>query len=80
LENEVKIRVSDFVDGPWSRSRTLFTARSPLGEDEFVFDALPHPEFSENEGREMYVSYSRTTGFLESELRLVKIRVQPDSD
>ncbi len=72
---DVEMRTSPAPWGPWSKEIRLFSAHMPTGEIDWVYDALAHPEFSTDNGRTIYVTYSRQIAVLRSELRLVEVRL-----
>jgi len=74
LTTRVSMRTAPSPAGPWSRAVELFEARAPEG-DGWTYDALAHPEFEQDGGRVQYVTYSRATGFLESEVRVVRVEL-----
>jgi hypothetical protein len=70
LVDDVMYRVSYLPEGPWSDQALMFTG---LPGQTFDYAALAHPEYAEGGGRTQYVTYVRTTGFFESEIRLVQV-------
>ena len=76
VSTDVMFRTSANPEGPWSASLKLFEAEAPVGGIGWVYDALAHPEFSQDDGRIFYVSYSRTTGPLRSEFYLVAVELE----
>lgn len=76
LSNEVQYRTAVRPEGPWSNPQKLFDAEKPVGEIEWVYDALAHPEFSEGNGRVFYVTYTRATGPHQTELRLMAVELE----
>lgn len=77
--NEVMYRTAVRPEGPWSDSQKLFDAETPVGGLGWVYDALAHPEFSQDNGRIFYVTYSRSSAPLRSELRLMAIELEISS-
>ena len=72
LNDDVMYRVADHPWGPWSDAGLLFTGRSGWNGN-FDYAAFAHPEFSQLDGRVQYVTYVRDTGFLQQEVRLVRV-------
>lgn len=72
--NEVVMRCAGRPEGPWSEPMKLFTAMAPA-EGGTIYDALVHPEFSQQDGLVLYISYSRSTGFFLGEMRLVEVEL-----
>jgi len=64
--NEIRIRTGDQPEGPWSPDLMIF-------KDWSVGDAVAHSEFSREEGREVYVSYTRDWGAIDEEIRLLEV-------
>jgi hypothetical protein len=54
-----------------------FTAEDSSSELGWVYDALAHPELSQDNGRIVYVTYSRYTDPHRSEMRLVALELEP---
>jgi hypothetical protein len=68
FSNNVMMRTATAPEGPWPSEIAAFTAMPPTQGN--VYDALAHPEYDQNGGQIIYVSYSRTTGTFTSEMRL----------
>lgn len=76
LDTQVMIRTAPKPEGPWSSPVFAFETLKPTNPDAWVYDALAHAEFEREQGRIQYVSYSRETGFLSFEVRLVALELQ----
>ncbi len=76
LGRTVVLRTAPHPEGPWSSTLTLFEAQAPSEGNGWVYDAQAHGEFSEDGGRVQYVTYSRSTGFFQSEFRLVRVALR----
>jgi hypothetical protein len=74
FSNDVMIRTSLNPEGPWSDDIKAFTAMAPTQGN--IYDAQAHPEYDSNGGQTIYVTYSRATGSISSERRLVSIQLQ----
>jgi hypothetical protein len=74
LSQNVVMRTAPAPQGPWSREVTAFVAMQPTSGN--VYDAHAHSEYDANGGQTMYVTYSRATGSLTSEVRLVAVQLQ----
>ena len=74
MDAKTMLRTAPAPEGPWSRAVKLFDAQKPDGGD-WVYDALAHPEYAQNDGLTQYVTYSRSTGFFRSEHRVVKVEL-----
>jgi hypothetical protein len=72
LSNNVVIRTAPSLTGPWSDESLLFVADKPGGD---AYDAAPHPEYEEEEGKILYVTFSRSNGvgWFGSDFALVKV-------
>jgi Domain of unknown function (DUF4185) len=75
FSQNVMMRTSARPEGPWSGEAVAFTAMNPTSGN--VYDAHAHSEYDANGGETIYVTYSRATGFLTSEVRLVALQLQP---
>jgi hypothetical protein len=73
VSSDVMMRTSVNPEGPWSGETKIFTAMQPTAGVSWVYDTLTHPEFNGENGRTMYLSYSRGTGTFSSEVRLVSL-------
>ncbi len=76
LDTQVMIRTAPRPEGPWSGPVVAFRALAPSDPESWVYDALAHPEYERDQGRIQYVSYSRQTGFLRFEVRIVKLELE----
>ena len=76
LDTHVMIRTAPSPEGPWSAPVPAFPAQAPTNPEAWVYDALAHAESAQEGGRVQYVTYSRETGFLASEVRLVELELQ----
>jgi hypothetical protein len=56
LETRVMIRTAPRPEGPWSGPVVAFQALKPTNPDNWVYDALAHPEFEQEQGRVQYTS------------------------
>ena len=75
LDAKVMMRTSPSPEGPWSGEVKMFDAEKPE-EGDWVYDALAHPEYQQDNGRIIYITYTRNTGSLQSEMRLVKVELE----
>jgi Domain of unknown function (DUF4185) len=58
LTNAIMARTAAELTGPWSDQVEIFKTPTP-GPDRWTFDATLHDEYTENDGRTLYLSYSR---------------------
>jgi hypothetical protein len=70
------IRTAPHPEGPWSAPTELFSVDAPANSNGWVYDFLAHPEFSQENGRIMYITYSKKIDELYSELRLVAVELE----
>jgi len=75
LSNRVMMRTARQPQGPWSQAIELFEAKETSSPTGWVYDALAHPELSTDNGRSIYVTYSRHTARFQTEIRLVEVKV-----
>lgn len=59
LSSQIVARTAPELTGPWSREALLY---EPTGEDEDPYDAVAHAELAEDDGRVVYVTWSRSNG------------------
>jgi hypothetical protein len=76
LDARVMMRTALRPEGPWSESLELFKGKRSKSSTGWIYDALAHPEFSEEEGKTIYITYSRQTGPRTSEIRLVAVDLE----
>lgn len=72
----VVMRTAKRPEGPWTAAKRLFRARAPVGDTGWIYDAVMHPEYERDNGRVIYVTYTRQTAPFRSELRLVSVELQ----
>jgi len=77
LGTDVVMRTAARPEGPWTAATRLFRARASVMEPSWVYDAVMHPEFESDNGRTIYVTYTRQLGSFASELRVVAVELQP---
>lgn len=72
LSNDVVMRTAPEITGPWSDPALLFVADKPEGA---AYDANVHREYQEQDGKVMYVTFSRSNGkgWFGSEMQLVRV-------
>ncbi len=75
LSDDVVLRTAPELGGPWSEPLLLFRADHSAG-DGFTYDAVAHAEFAEDDGRVIYVTYSRPTGETWFSTRFPVVRVE----
>ena len=73
LTRKVVMRTASAPTGPWSEPIVLFTATT---DAEMAYDVLAHAEYEEADGRILYLTHSRPTGFLASEMALYRIELE----
>ena len=75
LGTNVVMRTATSPEGPWTAARKLFEARAPMSGNDWIYDAVMHPEFESDNGRVIFVTYTRQTAAFQSELRLVSVEL-----
>ncbi|HOX42506.1 MAG TPA: DUF4185 domain-containing protein [Myxococcota bacterium] len=76
MDHRVMLRTAPRPEGPWSAPLEAFECLAPTEGSGWIYDALPHPELAREDGRVQYLTFSRATGFLMSELRLVELELE----
>ena len=80
LSNDVMYRTAPSVTGPWSSEEKLFTAAHVADDGGWTYDATPQPDYFEQDGRVMYVTWTRPTGTFRSEMAIARIVIQNSDD
>lgn len=75
--NNAVVRTAPEITGPYSDPAQLFAGNRKTSEG-WIYDMSVHPEFSEEDGRILYVSFSRPTGtgWFDSEIAVVRVELQ----
>lgn len=74
LGTGVMMRTAESLEGPWSRAIEAFAAE-PSHDGGAPYSALGHPELAREGGRIEYVSYFRSPGPWDGEIRLVEVEL-----
>lgn len=69
------LRIAQKIEGPWSEPVLVFKAKRPESDLGWVYDALEHPEYAVDNGKTIYITYSRQTGLQNFEMRLVSVQL-----
>ena len=77
LGANVVMRTATKPQGPWTSAKRLFRAHAPANDTGWIHDAVMHPEYELDNGRVIFVTYTRQTAPFQSELRLVSVELQP---
>ncbi|MDX6284716.1 MAG: hypothetical protein QOG53_201 [Frankiales bacterium] len=72
FSDDVMYRTSPTLWGPWSTAALLFHGK-PGWDGNFDYAAATHPEYATGNGQTQFVTYVRTTGFLQQEARQVRV-------
>jgi hypothetical protein len=72
FSDDIFYRVSATPWGPWSNQALMFTGR-PGWNGNIDYAGQAHPEYAQLNGKVQYVTYVHATGFLQSELPLVRV-------
>jgi hypothetical protein len=76
LGSTAMLRSAERPEGPWSAPIKLFTVNAPENiHGGWVYDFLAHPEFSPDNSSRIYISYTKKTDQMHSELRLVAVEL-----
>ena len=75
ISADVELRTAEAITGPWTEPVPVITLDPGESANGWIYDALVHPEYSEENGAVLYFTYSVGTGFFRSELRLVRVRL-----
>jgi hypothetical protein len=70
------LRTAVHPEGPWSAPIALFSVDAPENPNGWVYDFLAHPEFSQDNGRIIYITYSKKIDGTYSELRLLAVELE----
>jgi Domain of unknown function (DUF4185) len=76
LQATAMLRTAPRPEGPWSEPVEILSVDAPENIYGWVYDFLAHPEFSEDNGRIMYITYTKKTDQMHSELRLVAVELE----
>ncbi len=70
------LRTAVRPEGPWSEPMEIFSVDAPDNPYGWVYDFLAHPEFSQDNGRVIFITYSKKIAQQLSELRLVAVHLE----
>ncbi|MFO0553976.1 MAG: DUF4185 domain-containing protein [Polyangiaceae bacterium] len=70
--NEMRIRTATKPEGPWSDYAVFGEGAAPA--ESFDYALIAHPELAREDGAVEVLSYTRPSGFLAQETRLVELR------
>lgn len=70
------LRTATRPEGPWSAPIKLLSVDAPENPYGWVYDFLAHPEFSEEGGRVIYITYSKKTEQTRSHMHLVAVEIE----
>ena len=73
IDGAFAMRTADFPQGPWSEPRAI--GNGVRAYENWNYALIAHPEFSREDGRIEILSYTRPSGFLRQETRLVELRL-----
>jgi hypothetical protein len=76
LDKQTMLRTAPSPEGPWSKAVKVFDATAPINNTGWVYDALAHPEYTAMGDNTIYITYSRQTALLTSEVRLVAVEIE----
>lgn len=72
IADEITLRTALLPQGPWSEPHSI--GKSMRAHENWNYALIAHPEFSRDNGRVEILSYTRPSGFLEQETRLIELR------
>jgi len=75
LAAKAMLRTATKPEGPWSEPVALFTVDAPENAHGWVYDFLAHPEYSQDNGRIIYVTYTMKLDQMHSETRLMAVEL-----
>jgi hypothetical protein len=75
LAAKAMLRTAVKPEGPWSEPVALFTVDAPENAHGWVYDFLAHPEYSQDNGRIIYVTYTMKLDQMRSETRLMAVEL-----
>lgn len=78
VSNDVMFRTAPSLTGPWSDRELLFTADHKADDGGWTYDGLVQPDYSEGDGKILYVTYSRPNGkgWFGSEIAVVRVELK----
>lgn len=77
LSRNIQIRTAPRPEGPWSRPVKITTALPSQNTNGWVYDGLAHAEMSEEDGRFVYITYTRDSGTGTREMRMLRVELAP---
>jgi hypothetical protein len=74
----IQLRSASSLTGPWSVATKVTAALASQNTNGWVYDGLTHPQYNEQDGRIIYLTYTRDLGspLFARELRLVRVSVE----
>lgn len=75
LGSTAMLRTAPHPEGPWSEPIEIFSIDAPHNLNGWVYDFLAHPEYSQDDGKVIYITYSIKFDDMYSELRLVAVEL-----
>lgn len=71
IAGEIALRTAPLPEGPWSEPQSA--GKTLPAYEDWNYALIAHPEFSRDGGRVEILSYTRPSGFLEQETRLIEL-------
>lgn len=71
FSNDVWFRSAPHPEGPWSDAQKMFTGLAPSSGNDYA--GKEHPELAEDGGKTVVVSYARSTGTFDGDIRLTSV-------
>jgi len=74
--NRVMLRSAPRPEGPWSQEALAIDVSDQPPVSHWVYDAVAHPELETHGGKRQYITYSRMTSDVASEMHLVEVELE----
>ena len=74
--DNIFIRTADHPEGPWSSARLIYRRWFPTGKPMSSNGVVVHPEYARENGRIQYLTFSRSKGPFNQELRLLEVTLK----
>ncbi|MGE4488794.1 MAG: hypothetical protein AB7E95_04520 [Kiritimatiellales bacterium] len=65
MKNEIVVCTAERPEGPWSDPLKAVDCMPPVTTNQWCYSNLAHDELTKENGRVIYLSYYRETGFLQ---------------
>lgn len=74
----IKLRSARSLTGPWTAPSHVLTAMASANTNGWVYDGLTHPQYNDQDGKTIYLTYTRDPGteWFAREMRLVRVALE----